>query len=107
VAIATNTPLFIVTRGATASHRPIPLVRRNLLNMLLADCRPGAVVTYHRPPFRFDAILVRVTLRGNVVLCAMRRDGYRIAPLFLSVPPGRIERPATAPQVVGQTAPRT
>jgi hypothetical protein len=75
--------------------------------MLLSDCRPGVRVTYFRPwTFSFDAIIVRTTPRGNVLLCANRRNGLRISPLFLSVPPGRIDIAPTATEGVEQTAHR-
>lgn len=74
--------------------------------MLLQDCRPGAVVTYRRPPFTFAGIVATITTRGNVLVCVGWRNGERIPPLFLSVPPERVDSAPTAPQVVGQTEPR-
>jgi len=101
-----NTRLFTVRRWANGYPSKDPAyLAKTCCFMLLTDCRPGAVVQYRRPPFTFRAIVVRTTPRGNVVLCAMRRDGYRIDPLFLSVPPARVERPADGPQPVEQTAP--
>lgn len=74
--------------------------------MLLNDCRPGVAITYHRPPFTFAGIVATTTTRGNVLLCVGWRNGERIAPLFLSVPPDRVDRPAERPEPVEQTEPR-
>ena len=74
--------------------------------MLLNDCRPGVAVTYRRPPFTFAGIVATTTERGNVLVCVGWRNGERIAPLFLSVPPDRVDSAPTVTQPVEQTEPR-